>query len=46
MKANVRTKQQQLSNKYSNYVVYLQVTIIHDDNCDKMIYNQAHKLCA
>ena len=46
MKANVRTKQQQLSNKYSNYVVYLQVTIIHDDNCDKMINNQAHKLCA
>ena len=45
MKANVKPKQQQLSNKYSNYVVYLQVTIIHD-NCDKMINNQAHKLCA
>ena len=37
MKANVKTKQQQLSNKYSNCVVYLQVTIIHDGNCDKMI---------
>ena len=43
---NVKTKQQQLSNKYSNYVVYLYVTIIHDGNCDKMINNQAHKLCA
>ena len=42
MKANVKTKQQQLSNKYSNHVVYLYVTIIHD----KMINNQAHKLCA
>ena len=48
MKANVKTKQQQLSNKYSNHVVYLQVTIniIHDGNCDKMINNQAQKLCA
>ena len=46
MKANVKSKQQQLSNKYSNHVVYLQVTIIHDGNCDKMINNQAHKLCA
>ena len=46
MKANVKTKQQQLSNKYSNPVVYMQVTIIHDGgNCDKMINNQAHKLC-
>ena len=44
MKANVKSKQQQLSNKYSNHVVYLQVTIIHDGN--KMINNQAHKLCA
>ena len=42
MKANVRTKQQQLSNKYSNHVVYLQVTIIRD----KMINNQADKLRA
>ena len=46
MKANVKTKQQQLFNKYSNHVVYLQVTIIHDGNCDKMINNQAHNLCA
>ena len=42
MKANVKYKQQQLSNKYSNHVVYLWVTIIRD----KMINNQAHKLCA
>ena len=42
MKANVKYKQQQLSNKYSNHVVYLWVTIIHD----KMINNQAHKSCA
>ena len=35
-------KQQQLSNNYSNHVVYLWVTIIHD----KMINNQAHKSCA
>ena len=46
MKANVKSKQQQLSNKYSNHVVYMQVTIMHDGNCDKMINNQAHKLCA
>ena len=46
MKANVKTKQQQLSNKYNNNVIYLQVTIIHDGNCDKMINNQANKLCA
>ncbi len=46
MKANVKSKQQQLSNKYNNHVVYLQVTVIHDGNCDKMINNQAHKLCA
>ena len=46
MKANVKTKQQQLYNKYSNCVVYLQVTIIHDDNCDKMINYRAHDLCA
>ena len=46
MKANVKTKQQQLYNKYSNCVVYLQVTILHDGNCDKMINNEAHKLCA
>ena len=26
-------------------VVYLQVTIIHDGNCDKMINYQAHDLC-
>ena len=45
MKANVQSKQQQF-NKYSNRVVYLQVTIIHDGNCGKMINNQAHKLCA
>ena len=37
MKANVKTKQQQVSNKYSNHVVYLWVTILHDGNCDKMI---------
>ena len=39
MKANVKSKQQQLSNKYSNHVVYLWVTIIYDGhgNCDKMI---------
>ena len=37
MKANVKTKQQQLSNKYSNHVVYLWATIIQDGNCDKMI---------
>ena len=43
MKANVKYKQQQLlSNKYSNHVVYLWVTIIHD----KMINNPAHKSCA
>ena len=49
MKANVKPKQQQLTNKYSNHVVYLQVTIIHDGNCDKMINiinNQAHEFCA
>ena len=46
MKANAKTKQQQLSNKNSSHVVYLYVTIIHDGNCDKMINNQAHKLCA
>ena len=43
MKANVKTKQQQLPNKYSNHVVYMKV--IHDGKCDKMINNQAHKLC-
>ena len=41
MKANVKYKQQ-LSNNYSNHVVYLRVTIVHD----KMINNQAHKSCA
>ena len=46
MKANVKSKQQQLSNKYSNHVVYQQVTITHEGKCDKMINNQAHKLCA
>ena len=55
MKAIVKSKQQQLSNKYSSHVVYLWVTIIHDGSCDKMIIydgncdkmiNQAHKLCA
>ena len=46
MKANVMSKQQQLSNKYSNHVVNLQATIIHDGKCDKMINNQVHKLCA
>ena len=46
MKANVKSKQQQLSNKYSNHVVYLWVTTIHDGNYDKMINNQAHELCA
>ena len=33
----------------SNYLintVTMQFTIIHDGNCDKMINNQAHKLCA
>ena len=44
--SNVKSRQQQLSNKYSSHVVYLWVTIIHDGNCDKMINNQAHKLCA
>ena len=44
MKANVKTKQQQLSNKYSNHVVYLWVTIIHNGNCDKMINYLAHDL--
>ena len=44
MKAKVKTKQQQLSNKYSNYAVYLQATIIRDGN--KIIKNQAHKMCA
>ena len=38
MKANVKSKQQQLL-IYSNHVVYLGVTIIHD----KIINNQAHK---
>ena len=33
MKANVKTKQQQSSNKYSNHVVYLLVTI-------KLLHNQ------
>ena len=42
MKANVKYKQQQLSNNYSNHVVCLLVTIIRD----KMINNQAHKSCA
>ena len=42
MKANVKYKQQQLSNNYSNHVVYLWVTIIRD----KMINYQAHDLCA
>ena len=32
------------------YVVFIVlrfvVTIIHDDNCDKMINKQVHKLCA
>ena len=46
MKAKVKTKQQQISNKYSSHVVYLYVTIIHDGNCDKMINNQAHTFCA
>ena len=41
MKANVKSKEQQLYK-----VVYLYVTIIHDGNCDKMINNQAHDLCA
>ena len=45
MKANVKSKQQQLSKKYSNHVVYLWVTITHDGNCDKMINYQAHDLC-
>ena len=46
MKANVKPKQQQLTNKYSNHVVYLQAAIIHDGNCDKMINNQVRKMCA
>ena len=46
MKAKVKPKQQQLSNKCSNRVVYLWVTVIHDGNCDKIINNQEHKLCA
>ena len=39
-KTQAKYKQQQLSNNYSNHVVYPWVTIIHD----KMINNQAHKL--
>ena len=46
MKANVKSKQQQLYNKYSNHVVYLYVTIIYDGNCDIMINYQALDLCA
>ena len=46
MKANVKSKQQQLYKEYSNHVVYMQVTIIHDGNCDKMINYQAHDLYA
>ena len=40
--SKLKYKQQQLSNKYSNHVVYLWVTIIRD----KMTNDQAHKLCA
>ena len=43
MKARVKTKQQQLSNKYSNQVVYLWAAVIHDG---KMINKQAHNMCA
>ena len=46
MTTNVKTKQQQLSNKYSNHVFYLSATIIHKDNCDKIINNQARNMCA
>ena len=44
MKANVNAKQQQLSNKYSHHVFYLQATIIHNGNCDKIINNQARNM--
>ena len=46
MKAKAKTKQQQLSNKHSNHAVYMQATIIHDGNCNKMINNQVRNLCA
>ena len=46
MKAKVKTKQQQLSNKYSNRVFYLSATIIHNGNCDRIIKNQARNMCA
>ena len=46
MKAKVKTKQQQLSNKYSNHVFYLQATIRHNGNCDKIINNQVRNMCA
>ena len=45
MKAKVKTKQQQLSNKYSNHVFYLQATIVHNGNCEKIINNQARNVC-
>ena len=45
MKARVKTKQKQLTNKYkNNHVVYRKATIIHDGN--KMMNNQTHKMCA
>ena len=45
MKAKVKTKQQQLSNKYSNHVFYLQATIVHNGNCEKNNNNQARNMC-
>ena len=45
LKAKVKTKQQQLYNKYSNHVFYVQATIIHNDNCDKIVNNQARNMC-
>ena len=46
VKAKGKTKQQQLSNKYSHRVFYLQATIIHNGNCHKIINNQARNMCA
>ena len=46
MKGKVKTKQQQLSNQYINYVFYLYATIIHNGICDKIINNQARNMCA
>ena len=42
MKANVKSRQQQLYNTVT--MKFTCITIIHDGNCDKMIYYQAHDL--